>query len=68
MTQNLLNDFVGNAEPVKIRSQSAPKRVPAVPRNLLRFESGLNYFRHERIEIQRVPPEISEDISLRGIS
>jgi hypothetical protein len=54
MSQNLLNDFVGNAEPVKIRSRPAPKRVPAVPRNLLRFESGLNHFSHQCVEVQRV--------------
>ncbi len=68
MSQNLLNDFVGNAEPVKIRSQPAPKRVPAVPRNLLRFESGLNHFSHQCVEVQRVPPEISKNKSLGRIS
>jgi hypothetical protein len=43
VTQNLLDDFVGDAETVKIRSQSAPKRVPAVPLNLLRFDCGPNH-------------------------
>jgi hypothetical protein len=56
VTQNLLDDFVGNAEPMKIRSQSASKRVQAVPRNLLRFECGPNHFTRQQIEIQRVPP------------
>ncbi|MGB6961577.1 MAG: hypothetical protein WA748_07780 [Candidatus Acidiferrum sp.] len=68
MTQNLLDDFVGNAEPMKIRGQSAPKRVPAVPRNLLRFECGPNHFTRQQIEIQRVAPEISKNKSLRKIS
>jgi len=68
MSQNLLNDFVGNAQPVKIRSQPAPKRVSVVPRNLLRFESGLNHFSHQRVEVQRVPPEISKNKSLGRIS
>jgi hypothetical protein len=48
VTKNLLDDFVGNAEPMKIRSQSAPKRVPAVPRNLLRFECGPNHFTRQQ--------------------
>jgi hypothetical protein len=35
MTQDLLDDLVGDAEPVKIRSQPAPKSVPTMLRNLL---------------------------------
>jgi hypothetical protein len=67
VTQNLLDDFVGDTETVKIRSQSAPKRVPAVPWNLLRFDCGPNHFCHQSIEVQRIPQRIAENKSSYGI-
>jgi hypothetical protein len=56
----------GNAETVKIGCQPAPKRVPAVPRNLLRFECGPNRFTRKQVEIQRVSPEILKNKSCAG--
>jgi len=67
VTQNLLNDFAGDPETVKIRSQSAPKRVPAVPRNLLRFDCGPNHLCHQSIEVQRIPERIAKNKSSGGI-
>ena len=67
MTQNLLDDFVGDAETVKIRSQPAPERVPAVPRNLLRFDCGPNHFTRQQIEISTDSPRDFENKSLRKI-
>jgi hypothetical protein len=68
MTQNLLDDFVGDAETMKIRSQPAPKRVPAMPRNLLGFQRRPDHFSRQRIQIQGLPAGISKNISLRWMA
>jgi hypothetical protein len=59
MTKNLLDDFVGNAEPMKIRRQPTPKRVPATPIDQQNRSALGNFLKNE--------PEIIRDGLLGGV-
>src|SRR6516225_1022545 len=53
---------------MKIRCKPTPERVPAMPRNLLRFECGPNYFSNQSVKVQRFSKRVAKNKSASRIS
>ena len=60
--QDLLDDLVGDSQPVEVRGQPASKSMPPMPRQLCSFECGPDHVLRQGVQVQGLPLQALKNV------